>query len=1032
VNYTGAIDTITLQYSFTGAVLRTLVNHRKSGNTVQNHTVLTKMDYDHRMRLRHIWKNIDGAAGDQLIDSLQYNEFGQLRAKYLGNNVDSLIYEYNIRGWLTAINKKYVSGNTNQFFGLELGYDKTSSAAAGNTYTTPEFNGTIEGTVWKTAGSGINRKYDYTYDNAGRLTSAAFLQNTASTSWDNSQVDFSVGNLSYDPNGNMLTLEQKGFLVGGSQFIDQLKYTYQSNSNQLSQVYDTANNPTSLLGDFHWSGTKQSSDYSYDGNGNLVQDNNRAIDAVNYNYLNLAQTVHMNGKGNITYTYDALGTRLAKVVSDSLARHSTTLLYIAGFVYQQTDTITNLGGGTDTLQFVAHEEGRVRWAFHKYTTGTTAYKFEYDFFERDHLGNTRMVLTQQRDTTNYLASMEGAFRNTESQLFANIPSTSYAWSTVPGYSGIPSGTRLAITNPNDSVSKVNYTGTGGQKTGPSLLLKVMSGDTINMAVQAYYSSNTATTTNNSFTDVLNSLAAGLMSTATGQTEGSLSGFTSSTGPVYGGLMSFLTNNQPAPPSGYPKAYLNWIFLDDQFNYVSGSSGAVAVASSTYPAGQLNTVAPGSPLNISKNGYLYVWVSNETQGWDVFFDNLSAQHKQGPVLEENHYYPFGLSQAGISDKAIKTQYAENKYRYDGGSELQSKEFSDGSGLELYEATFRSYDPQLGRFFQLDPMADVYHTVSPYAFAMDNPVSGSDPTGAAPIPDPGAGSGIGQLNDILNAFASGDDSYFLFGGWEGGGGGDGGGGGGAGGPGGAWGPVSFGPGATTLTTIFSAEEPGFAGSPVAAYIALMGVLGQPPSTTDTYLVSLIFQQTWGNEVTNVNATLVPDGMMVSGIEAINGKALSDYHITNSEIQADIDEAMTSGREGEEGKEGEHENPWELANKVWEVTAFSTETTLEGINGAQKLAKVLSGSNMEAISLESRTLTASMGVLSIGLNVAKGLSNEDGWHASNTADIGINVVEIGLGLFEATSPIGWIFGAGMFVGNMISEHYTGKSITENLFDK
>ena len=61
---------------------------------------------------------------------------------------------------------------------MEIGYDKTTSVAPGNSYITPELNGNLEGMVWKSAGDGINRKYDFTYDDANRLTSAAFLQNT--------------------------------------------------------------------------------------------------------------------------------------------------------------------------------------------------------------------------------------------------------------------------------------------------------------------------------------------------------------------------------------------------------------------------------------------------------------------------------------------------------------------------------------------------------------------------------------------------------------------------------------------------------------------------------------------------------------------------------------------------------------------------------------------------------------------------------------------------------------------------------------
>ena len=88
--------------------------------------------------------------------------------------------------------------------------------------------------------------------------------------------------------------------------------------------------------------------------------------------------------------------------------------------------------------------------------------------------------------------------------------------------------------------------------------------------------------------------------------------------------------------------------------------------------------------------------------------------------------------GISSQAAKgTDYAENKKGFN-GNELQSKEFSDLSGLAWYDFNARTYDQQTGRFLQVDPMSNEADEegLSPYHFADNNPILLSDPTGKCP--------------------------------------------------------------------------------------------------------------------------------------------------------------------------------------------------------------------------------------------------------------------------------------------------------------
>ena len=132
-----------------------------------------------------------------------------------------------------------------------------------------------------------------------------------------------------------------------------------------------------------------------------------------------------------------------------------------------------------------------------------------------------------------------------------------------------------------------------------------------------------------------------------------------------------------------------------------------------------------------------------------------------ILKESHYYPFGLQHNGYVGTHRTTgiieeiggsnrvglipvrNYLDDSYRYTFGGKEEQPEL----GLNWIDHHARNYMPDLGRWMNVDPLAEEFPTWSLYNYVLNNPLKYTDPTGMAPECDGCKGFVTAMVDNII---------------------------------------------------------------------------------------------------------------------------------------------------------------------------------------------------------------------------------------------------------------------------------------------
>ncbi|MCQ9635584.1 DUF6443 domain-containing protein [Chryseobacterium sp. WG23] len=342
INHLGGYTKTESKLDFAG-VPQTAVTKHKRLNTDIERIITENFEYDAQNRLLVHKHQVDSNPVEILAQNT-YNELSQLSNKKVGNNLQSIDYAYNIRGWMTKINDP---ANLNgKLFAYELKYQNPTYSNV----STGKYNGNIAEIDWASSDDGKLKRYNYQYDGLDRLKNGIYSEPNTTVP----QNNYYNETLTYDVNGNIQTLKRNRLLTNvGTIVMDNLSYTY--TGNKLITVNDTSGNNGGYP-------SSSGNPITYDNNGNMTSHVDKGMLQIDYNFLNLPDYIKFNRdyvpeddtiayKSNTKYLYSAGGIKLRKIYIYGSGRGNLTE------TIEKTDYLDGFQYDNDLLSFVPTSEG---------------------------------------------------------------------------------------------------------------------------------------------------------------------------------------------------------------------------------------------------------------------------------------------------------------------------------------------------------------------------------------------------------------------------------------------------------------------------------------------------------------------------------------------------------------------------------------------------------------------------------------------------------------------------------------------------